>query len=500
MKRLLSLILSILLLTGCASSSDELEYVKPEINSTYYQIFVGSFSDSDGDGIGDLNGIREKLDYIQYDLGANAIWLTPIHPSPTYHKYDVVDYYGVDEDFGTMEDFDALVDEMNERGMDLILDLVLNHTSSRHPWFLKAVSAQLNGTCDQTPECDFYNFSTTPQTGFARAGNDLYFEAVFWEGMPDLNLANETVRSEIQDIVGFWMDKGIKGFRLDATTHFFAENLEKNVEFLTWFNDIVKQERSDAYLVGEAWTSGSIVNRMFASGVDSFFNFDFSQQSGDIVKSIQRGQGNALANLVVNHTDTIQSFNEGALDAVFLSNHDNNRSAGYLSVNENYQRMAASTYLLMPGNVFIYYGEEIGMKGSGIDENKRLPMVWSTSDDAFIPNPPPNATQTNTLEKGVKEQLEDKTSLLMHYQRVVCVRNMYPQISRASVKVVDLGEESIYATQMDEIIVIHNFSDDSQTVKINGIEKVTLVDGTQSHSQNELTLGGWSSVVVTITQ
>src|SRR5690554_4217459 len=135
MKRIL-LSLSILLVLSSCSTQDDTK--KPEVNSVFYEIFVGSFYDSDEDGMGDLKGVQTKLDYIQNDLQATGIWLMPINPSPTYHKYDVMDYTGIDPQYGTMEDFDDLVAEMNSRDMDLILDFVLNHTSSKHPWFIKA--------------------------------------------------------------------------------------------------------------------------------------------------------------------------------------------------------------------------------------------------------------------------------------------------------------------------------------------------------------------------
>lgn len=485
MKKFL-LILLVLFLSGCQSGP-----VKPEVNSVYYEIYVGSFYDSDGDGMGDLNGVTEKLDYIQ-ELGATGIWLMPINPSPTYHKYDVMDYQAIDEDYGTMEDFDKLVEEMEKRDMDLILDLVLNHSSSKHPWFLSAVSAHINDSCDVTPECDYYHFQSESAAGFTQLSTDLYYESVFWDQMPDLNLDNEQVREEIDEIVTFWLDKGVHGFRLDATTHFYRENVENNVEFLSWFNDLVKEKKPDAYLVGEAWSADSIVTQMYESQVDSFFNFTLSQVSGSIVRALNTGNGIDLANYVASYEQTIKEKNPEALNAVFLSNHDNNRSAGYLSNDLAKQKQAASLYLLMPGNVFIYYGEEISMKGSGKDENKRLPMVWSLDEE--LADPPAQADYVPEQDNSVEDALKDKDSLLNHYKNVLKIRNSYPSISRGEVSVLDLGTE-IFALDHGDVIVVHNVS--SETVEIDiEVSKFKVVGGSVEKTKDGLSLEANSSALI----
>ena len=185
------LLLSLLLiLTGCSQSVAS----KPESKAVYYQIFVGSFYDSDKDGIGDLQGVISKLDYLEKDLGVSGIWLSPIHPSPTYHKYDVVDYYNIDKDFGSLDDFKELAKELESRDMDLMMDFVFNHTSSQHPWFIEAKSAILNDKCDEVTVCDYYNFSDSFDAGYTKLSNGTYYESQFWSEMPDLNLDNKDVR------------------------------------------------------------------------------------------------------------------------------------------------------------------------------------------------------------------------------------------------------------------------------------------------------------------
>lgn len=458
MKKLLGLCL-VLLLSACTTEKQSV--IQPEVNSVYYEIYVASFYDSDGDGKGDLLGVVEKLDYIQKDLGATGIWLMPIGPSPSYHKYDVMDYEAIDPQYGTMEDFETLVEAMDERGMDLILDLVLNHSSREHPWFLDAVEGMKSGNCSD--KCDYYTFSKEPLARYNQIGKDLYYESEFSDTMPDLNLDNENVRNEIKQIAQFWLDQGVKGFRLDATSHFYNDNIEKNTAFLKWFNDYVLSIKPDAYIVGEAWKPQSIIQSMYASGI-SFFNFPFSQNTGSILRSVKSGNGQLLAQQVETYNQVIQEKNPGGIDSVFLSNHDNGRSAGYLAQDLNRQKLVASTYLLMPGNVFIYYGEEIGMKGSGRDENKRLPMLWGSDQGKTLA--PADADYEVVQEMNVKDEMKNKDSLWHHYKKVIAIRNRYPEISRGTPKAVDLGHHGLYAVDYDGIMVVHNFS--SETLEFTG--------------------------------
>lgn len=490
MRKLFGVILTLVILTGCQA---EHVSVKPEVNSVYYEIFVGSYKDSDGDGMGDLQGVTDSLDTLQ-ELGVTGIWLMPISPSPTYHKYDVTDYKAIDKAYGTMEDFDNLVKEMKSRDMDLIIDLVLNHSSSKHPWFLKAVSGVTNNTCDEIVECGYYNFSDSYESGYTKLNDSTYYESVFWEEMPDLNLDNESLRHEIDDIVSFWIDKGVKGFRLDATTHFYGENLSLNVEFLDWLQTLVKSKKSDAYLVGEAWTVDSTIQEMYASQLDSFFNFGLSQNSGKIVTAIHKSDGARLAKQVYDYNQEISNQNGQAIDAVFLSNHDNNRSAGYLTTLEK-QKMAASLYLLMPGNVFIYYGEELGMKGSGIDENKRLPMPW-TKNPKDVTNGPSAADYTASQPLTYEEAKKDKDSLWYHYQKVINIRNTYSKdLARGKFNVIDMGNPAIYALEYDNVILVHNLSEEMNTIT-QDYDKINSVNGKVKKVGNTLELSAYTTIII----
>ncbi len=480
------IVLLLVLLTACSSTTQP--YEKPEINSVYYEIYVGSFYDSNGDGKGDLMGVVEKLDYIQKELGATGIWLMPISPSPSYHKYDVMDYTAIDPQYGTMEDFDTLVQEMKDRDMDLILDLVLNHSSREHPWFLEAVEGMKSGQC--TDKCDYYTFSETPKAHYNMLTQNLYYESEFSDTMPDLNLDNPSVRKEIEAISKFWLDKGIKGFRLDATTHYYSDDVPRNTEFLKWFNDYVLSIKEDAYIVGEAWKPQSVIQSMYPSGI-SFFNFPLSQNNGNIVKMINAKNGQFLSQYVQQYQETIQSHNPDAIDSIFLSNHDNGRSAGYLTTLEK-QKLAASTYLLLPGNVFIYYGEEIGQLGSGKDENKRLPMLWG--DDQGKTLAPSGADYKGELDMNVKDQLKDKNSLLQHYKEVVRIRNKYPEISRGNAKSLDLNDKSLFAMDLNGIIVVHNFSDETKSFE----GDYTILEQSLGGSQkgNTISLKAYETVIL----
>ena len=255
----------------------ETENVPDDNYRTYYEVFVYSFYDSDGDGIGDLKGVTEKLDYINdgdsttdTDLGCNGIWLMPIMPSTTYHKYDVTDYEDIDPEYGTLDDFKTLIDACHERGINVIIDLVMNHTSSGHEWFQTAYKYLQNlpqGTEPDASECpyvDYYNFSREKKNGYYPVeGTDWYYEGQFWSEMPDLNWDNEAVKTEFEQIVQYWLNLGVDGFRLDAVKEFYSGADEKNIAVLTWFNNMVKAKKEDAYLVGEAWSASNIYSNYF---------------------------------------------------------------------------------------------------------------------------------------------------------------------------------------------------------------------------------------------
>ena len=253
-----ALLLAALLLVnaaGCGKAAD-ISKVPDDNYRTWYEVFVYSFYDSNDDGVGDLQGLTEKLDYINdgdsrtdTDLGCNGIWLMPVMPAASYHKYDVTDYCDIDSEYGTLADFKTLVEECHKRGINVIIDLVMNHSSSQHEWFQTAASylkelpeGELpdTGVC---PEVDYYLFSREQKEGFHRLeGTDWYYESRFWSEMPDLNLGNEAVRAEFEKIAEFWLELGVDGFRLDAAKEYYSGSVEANAEVLSWFTDMVKEK------------------------------------------------------------------------------------------------------------------------------------------------------------------------------------------------------------------------------------------------------------------
>lgn len=463
----------------------------------YYEIFLYSYYDSDGDGIGDINGLISKLDYLNdgdhntdTDLGINGIWLMPIMTSPSYHKYDVVDYYSIDTEYGTIEDFKNLIAECDKRGIKVIIDLVLNHTSNQNPWFTSAVKSLAIEPCGQevcTHEelcrehnkyCDYYNFvSEKPADGaYYKAGDSgWYYEGVFVDSMPDLNLANEELRSDIEDIIDYWVDLGVGGFRLDAAKEFYSGNEEKNTEILQWITDYVKGKSEDLYLVAEVWDSFSIFTKYYKSGIDSIFNFAFAQETGKITKTLlysdSLNTAKAFGEAMILVQDTIKKYNENAIDAPFMSNHDTGRIAGLLNYNEEKMKMAGAMNLFMSGSSFVYYGEEIGMSGSGRDENKRAPMVWSNTDSTGMTNGP-KAMETVTHKfESVEDQLKDPTSILNFYKRAIRIKNENPEIARGTIEYLsDVTDVDLCAISKEyegsKIFMIYNISEEEKTVTL----------------------------------
>ena len=445
-------------------------------NGTTYEVFLYSFADSDGDGIGDINGLISKLDYID-DFGADAIWILPVCPSPTYHKYDVKDYMDIDPQYGTMEDFENLIAESHERNIKIYTDLVLNHTSSEHPWFL-AAKEYLTSLGDNEPssdECkyfDYYSFSKEKKEGYEPLeGTDWYYEARFWGGMPDLNLDNENVRKEIEDIVKFWLDKGVDGFRLDAVTSYYTGNSDKNIAFLSWLNETVKGVKSDAYLVAECWTDFASYTSYYQSGVDSFFDFAFSDSTGALA-NYARGTSGIInyGNSCLNVQNTLKKYNENAVDAPFTSNHDQARCAGYYTgENADKQiRLAGGLLLMMNGNAFIYYGEELGMKGSGKDENKRAPMQWG--DESITCGGPVDMDEIEMTYGTLADQQSDPYSIYNYYKEAAYLRKAWPEIARGEITV----ESSL--SNNDVLVMFKTYEEHTIAIVVNSSEEAMDVD------------------------
>ena len=443
---------------------------------TYYEIFPYSFCDSNGDGIGDLKGIISKLDYLNDgnpettdDLGVEGIWLMPIMPSPSYHKYNCKDYMDIDPDYGTLDDFKELVEQAHKRNINVIIDLVLNHTSRTHPWYKSALKELKEGKTDGYAE--YYHFEKNKKAdGWRSAGvDDWCYECEFDSDMPDLNLKNEKVREEIKKIVDFWLGIGVDGFRLDAVLWFESTGDNDSIEDLKWLYDYAKTVKEDVYMVGECWTNSAIIANYYKSGLDSFFDFDEQGPTGRVKKALTAESAKQYVKQVSIYEEDLKNNNAAAINTPFISNHDTARSAEFFS-NETYRRMAASMYLMIPGNSFVYYGEEIGMKGSANDPDKRTGMYWSASDKTGYVEKIPGASNTYVPEKAVDEQLKDNDSLLTFYKKAIALKNQNPEIARGTMTVVDLGSDACggYVADYDgsKVLVVFNASPKSEKVTV----------------------------------
>lgn len=458
----------------------------------WYEIFVYSFADSDGDGIGDLAGVTQKLDYLQ-QLGINGIWLMPIHPSTTYHKYNVSDYYAIDPDYGSMEDFDDFLAQCRERDIHVILDLVVNHTGSEHPWFQEACEylRQLgDGEPDpaQCPYVDYYFFTREARGGYTQVpGTQWYYESQFSPDMPDLNLGSAAVREEIRAIMAFWLDKGVSGFRLDAAKEFYSGQTEKNQEVLSWIQQTAVSLKEDAYLVAEVWDSFYEVGRYYESGITSIFNYPFGDAGGKII-SVLRGAGNpsvvsTYATALETADKAYRGGNPDYIDAPFLSNHDVGRIAGFVSRDPGKTKLAGAMNLFMSGSAFIYYGEEIGMVGSGNDPSKRAPMYWNAARDGCTTNPPPECTLPESYPFGsLEEQMDDDDSVYNYYRQAIAIRRAIPALSHGittAETALNTGCVSAFRKTwgQEECLVLMNISDQTARAELTGYEDWSLGAG-----------------------
>ena len=392
----------------------------------WYEVFVRAYQDSDGDGLGDLAGLTARLDYIQ-EMGWRGLWLMPLMPSPSYHKYDVTDYRAVDPEYGTLDDMRALVRECRARGIRLIVDLPVNHTSDRHPWFVAAAEALRAG--DTGNACvDYYHFSDTPADGYVPLGDTgWYYEARVSADMPDLNLDSPAVLDELEAVFRFWLDDmGVDGFRLGGVTDFYTGDAERNIECLRGLKAMAEEIKPGSVLIGECRADLKTIADCYASGVDSFFLFPAAQAEGFIAGSIL-ARKNQAENFARGYQAALDAIPEGWL-APFLCNHDTGRTVGLVQGRSKPElaKLAEGVLGMLNGAVFQYYGEEIGMVGSGDDPNKRLAMYWSDGDMA---QQPPGANKGEYPYPCVEKQQKDGKSLLNYVKAVNAARLAIPAIS-----------------------------------------------------------------------
>ena len=497
-KRYLALIALLgLTLASCTTNSKtNFSYQAPEVNDNYrnyYEIFVRSFYDSDGNGIGDLNGVTKKLDYIK-DLGFDGIWLMPIHQASSYHKYDVRDYYSIDKEYGSLDDMKNLIKSCKDKNIKLIMDLVVNHTSDLNKWFIEATKAKYNN--DTTNKyINYYNFSDSELTGYKKYG-DFYYEARFASDMPDLNLDSEDVRKEIVDIMKYWLDLGVSGFRLDAVTSYYTGDPEKNKEFLTFLNTEAKKINENCYIVGEAWTNTSEISNYYQSGIDSFFGFGTDEE---ILYSINTES----ASYYSDWAKRLRNISNGHIEAPFIGNHDTGRAAGILMRDEAKIKFGYGLLTLMSGSSFAYYGDEIGMVGSGVDPNKRIGMLW-TSDklDGYCANPP-GVTKAEYIFDDVASQLKNEYSILNYYKNANYLRSSYEVIKKGDYSFKDYDSISILTKKYNdkEVTIAINFSQEEKEASLDNkynLKEVLTVNKNDNVkiNGNNIKMSGYSIAII----
>jgi glycosidase len=481
---------TIFVLSACEPPVEEPVLAYPEIRN-YYQILVRSFADSDGDGIGDFTGIKENLDYF-VDLGINGLWLLPIHPSGSYHGYDVEDYYAVNEDYGTMEEFEALVTAAAEKDIAIMIDFVINHSSNQHPWF----QAFLAG---EAPYDEYYrkipgssdlrlSLGSWGQSVWHSTGDGSFYAGYFGGYMPDLNWSNPDVVEEVIKIGEFWAEKGVIGFRIDAALHIFGLGeypsgfplLDETLFQLEYMKFRIQDNYPASFFIGEVWTSASVY-QIFHGTLDSVFHFDYGNE---VVQAINQGFSRNYADRVVRWYENALDQSENAIQAPFLRNHDQNRLAsgsepGYQNLGDDLTKLklAAEMLLTVPGMPFIYYGEELGMKGEKAfqpplwDATTRLPFLWP--DDRKPTWIFDEFGYEDTFNRDVPDaitQQSDPDSLHRVYQTLLHLRLDYPVLRVGSIRGFEDNHPGVQGFYREKeghqtLLVLHNLTEEALWVQ-----------------------------------
>lgn len=473
----LNLGIVLLFLVSCTQTTEPGKSKKgqdhwPEAGITY-EIFIRSFYDSNGDGIGDINGVTKNLDHVA-DLGADAIWFMPIMPSPSYHKYDVTDYKDVHPDYGNLDDFKKLIEEAHKKDIKIVIDMIINHTSSKHPWFLEASQGRDNPYRDyyvwarQDTIADYINKKNTTldsdnirQWHNPGQGDDFYY-GFFTGDMPDLNFDNPKVREEIYEIGRFWLEEvGVDGFRLDAAKHIFPDDRsEDNHAFWKEFRNEMEKINPEVYLVGEVYDMKEIV-APYLPGLPALFNFDFHYTLLDAYK---KEDGMMLVNRQKEILDYYNSITDDFIDATFSSNHDQPRLLSDLHGNEDKAKQAIVILMTMPGAPYLYYGEEIGMLGNKPDEHIREPFLWNVTekDNGRATWIEPRFSTEETVTP-LALQRNDENSFFNHYKKSIDIRKNNEALILGDLQLVSqsypkaiMAYKRVYNDQ--QVTVLHNIS------------------------------------------
>jgi alpha-amylase len=451
---------------------------RPAASGVYYEIFVRSFADSNGDGIGDLNGITARLDYLKW-LGVSGVWLTPIYPSVSYHGYDVTNFFGVNPQLGTMADFHRLLREAHARGIKVLIDMVLNHTSDQSPWFQQALNPK-------SPYHDWYTWAGkgTHLSALSSVGapawhrrDGQYYLGDFTAGMPDLNYDNPAVRREMIAVGRFWLNQGVDGFRLDATTQIYIDfqsdigsprALAKNIAWWQQYHAALRTSDPHVFLLGEVPATSEEQAAPYYAALNSVFDFPLAKR---LVAAAARESSPDLGSCVRQAWHSFRRYARGPIvDSPFIGNHDRDRVIDQLHGNMSHMRMAAAMLLTLPGHPFVYYGEEIGMHGVKPDPAIREPMRWDRNPhqagETWWEPAPDNASQS----LSVAAERADPRSLLNFYRRLIHWRIELPALRDGDIAPypADGGAISAYlrTDHAQRLLVIHNLSGSARKVHL----------------------------------
>ena len=448
------------------------------VSGVWYEIFVRSWADTNGDGIGDLNGVTARLGYLQ-SLGVSGIWLMPINPSPSYHGYDITDYYGINPQYGTLDDFRHLLEEAHKRHIKVIIDLVINHSSDKHPWFKAAreVSSPYHDWYSWAgPHTDLDAVSAVGGKAWRTAG-DAHYLGDFTGAMPDLNYDSPGVRQEMLKLGRYWLKRGVDGFRLDAAQHIYYDFkkqdgdpvvLKKNLAWWSQFRQAMDAVRPDVYIVGEVTQDSPAKLAPWFKPLSAVFDFPLATQLIDSAKSERAGNLGAL----LSRTETAlhKATGVSGRDAPFLSNHDQNRVMSQLDGNPQHMRMAAAMLLTLPGQPFVYYGEELGMRGEKPDPNLREPMRWDRVAGAAGETSWKTSTSHDAAAVSVAAEQADPDSLLHYYTMLIHWRSQVGALRDGAIHEHVVDNPHIAAWRLDDadshVLVIHNLSGQAQDVPL----------------------------------
>ncbi|MGM9762892.1 MAG: alpha-amylase family glycosyl hydrolase [Candidatus Cryptobacteroides sp.] len=501
-----------------------------------YQILVYSFADSDGDGRGDFNGIKSKLDYLDR-LGVSALWLSPVHPSISYHSYDVNDYTKVNPQYGTEEDFNELVKEAHKHGIRIYLDYVLNHCSVENAWFREAKSSEDNEYRDwfafsKDPQADILagkipQIATEQSSGYVpkewrydeasgyywhcQFGNNRYADFNFG---PVEDAASSPAFEAICRTADGWIDRGVDGFRIDAAKHIYHNTeSDENPRFLKAFYDRVNRHyheagnENDIYIIGEVLSKANKVAQYYA-GLPAFFEFSFWYSLRDAINS---SAGNRFVEDIQNLRKLYEPYRTDYIAATKLTNHDENRAGSELGEDIRKMKLASAVLLTSSGHPYLYHGEELGYLGEtkNGDEYVRQPMKWTRNGDVAAKKLGGKVDWSLlTPEISVEVQSEDKNSILNVYRQFAAVRNTYPALARGEMTVhpkynSGSGQKEAAVWYMGEngekdMLVVHNFSEKSLIFAFDeSLDRPVALQGVAKFDRKtgKLMVGAWSSVV-----